>query len=112
MRSANRIASGKPGTEHVLIIMIVRDGSACEILRALGADPHTMRFETKKLAWPSSPAGGPRVSHVGGVAHKRSPSLSSAGKRLAVAWIETQQLGSGVDEAVLLAPRGAVRFSP
>lgn len=63
LRSANRIALGAPGTEHVLI-MIVRtgDGGACDILRALGADPHQIRFETKKRAWPASapPPGATR----------------------------------------------------
>ena len=39
-----------------MLIVIVRrtEGGACDILRALGADPHRIRFETKKRAWPSS----------------------------------------------------------
>jgi ATP-dependent Clp protease ATP-binding subunit ClpA len=54
LRSANRIGMGAPATEHVLIVIVRRgEGGACEILRALGADPHRIRFETKKRAWPS-----------------------------------------------------------
>lgn len=48
LRLANRIGMGAPGIEHMLIVMVRRgDGGACEILRALGADPHRIRFETK-----------------------------------------------------------------
>lgn len=55
LRSANRFGLGKPGTEHMLIVIVGRgEGRACDILRALDADPHRIRFETKKLAWPSS----------------------------------------------------------
>jgi hypothetical protein len=55
LRLANQFALGEPGTEHVLIVIVRRgEGGACEILRALGADPHRIRFETKKRAWPSS----------------------------------------------------------
>jgi ATP-dependent Clp protease ATP-binding subunit ClpC len=55
LRSANRIALGAPATEHMLVVIVRRgEGGACEILRALGADPHRIRFETKKRAWPSS----------------------------------------------------------
>jgi hypothetical protein len=54
LRSANRIGMGAPSTEHMLIVIVRRDeGGACEILCALGADPHRVRFETKKRAWPS-----------------------------------------------------------
>jgi Clp amino terminal domain, pathogenicity island component len=46
---------GTPSTEHILIVIVRNgDGGACEILRALGTDPHRIRFETKKQAWPSS----------------------------------------------------------
>jgi len=53
---------GEPGAEHLLIAIVVRGkGGACDILRALGADRHRIRFETKKRAWPSSfPEGGAR----------------------------------------------------
>ena len=53
---------GAPATEHILIVIVRNgDGGACEILRALGADPHRIRFETKKRAWPSSfPESGVR----------------------------------------------------
>lgn len=55
LRSAHRIGMGEPGTEHMLLVIVRRgEGGACEILRALGADPHGMRFEIKKRAWPSS----------------------------------------------------------
>lgn len=55
LRSANRVGMGEPGTEHMLIVIVRRgEGGACEILRALGADPHRIRFETKTRAWPSS----------------------------------------------------------
>lgn len=49
---------GKPGTEHMLIVLLARgEGGASEILRALGADPNRIRFETKKRAWPASVPG-------------------------------------------------------
>jgi ATP-dependent Clp protease ATP-binding subunit ClpC len=55
LRSANRIGMGAPATEHILIVIVRHGkGGACESLRALGADPHKIRFETKKRAWPSS----------------------------------------------------------
>ncbi len=63
LRSANRFGMGEPGTEHVLLV-IVRRG-ACDILRVLGADPHRIRFETKKRAWPSSvPEPGARTGEL------------------------------------------------
>jgi hypothetical protein len=58
LRSANRFGLGKPGTEHMLIVIVARgDGRACDILRAVDADPCRIRFETKKLAWPSNVPG-------------------------------------------------------
>ncbi len=61
LRSAHRFGLGEPGTEHMLIVIVRRgEGGACEILRALGADPHRIRSETKKRAWPSSVAAGSR----------------------------------------------------
>ena len=55
LRSANMIGMGEPGTEHMLIVLVRRgEGGACDILRALGVDPHQVRFETKKRVWPSS----------------------------------------------------------
>jgi ATP-dependent Clp protease ATP-binding subunit ClpC len=40
LRSANRFGLGKPGTEHMLIVIVARgDGRACDILRAVDADP-------------------------------------------------------------------------
>ena len=55
LRAANRWSLGKPGIEYVLLAIVGRgEGSACDILRALGADPHRLRFETKKLTSPSS----------------------------------------------------------
>jgi hypothetical protein len=57
---------GAPSTYHVLIVIVRRgEGGACEILRALGADPHRIRFETKKRVWPSSfPEPGRTTSEV------------------------------------------------
>jgi ATP-dependent Clp protease ATP-binding subunit ClpC len=77
LRSANRWALGKPGTEHVLVVIVGRgEGGACEILRALGVDPHRVRFETKKRAWPSSVAGPrPDVRLVGSVPLESLPEL-------------------------------------
>jgi ATP-dependent Clp protease ATP-binding subunit ClpA len=62
LRSANRIGMGTPAAEHMLIVIVRHgEGGACEILSALGADPHRIRFETKKRAWPSSfPESGVR----------------------------------------------------
>jgi hypothetical protein len=64
LRSAHRFALGEPATEHMLILIVRRSESgACDILRALGADPHRIRFEIKKRAWPSSfarPGAPPR----------------------------------------------------
>jgi hypothetical protein len=61
LRSAYRFGMGEPGTEHLLVVLTRGgEGGASEILRALGADPNRIRFETKKRAWPSS-APGPRV---------------------------------------------------
>lgn len=58
LRSAHRFGMGEPGTEHMLIVLTARgEGGASEILRALGADPNRIRFETKKRAWPSSVPG-------------------------------------------------------
>jgi hypothetical protein len=55
LRSAHRFGLGEPGTEHMLIVVVGHgEGGACDILRVLGADPHRIRFETKKRAWPSS----------------------------------------------------------
>jgi ATP-dependent Clp protease ATP-binding subunit ClpC len=77
LRSANRIGMGAPATEHVLIVIVRRgEGGACEILRALEADPHRVRFETKKRACPSSfpdPAGRSTVE----LRHARSVPLES-----------------------------------
>jgi hypothetical protein len=71
LRSAYRFGLGGPGTEHMLIVIVRRgEGGACELLRALGVDPNTVRFETKKRAWPSSRVrrrAGPAVRHVGSV---------------------------------------------
>lgn len=66
LRSANRIGMGEAGTEHLLIVIVRRgEGGACDILRALGADPHRIRFQTKKRLWPSSfPEPGARVGTV------------------------------------------------
>ncbi len=75
LRSANRWGLGKPDTEHMLVVIVSRgEGGACEILRALGVDPHRVRFETKRRAWPSS---GPRpdVRLVGSVPLERLPEL-------------------------------------
>ena len=42
----------------MLIVLTARgEGGASEMLRALGADPNRIRFETKKRAWPSSVPG-------------------------------------------------------
>jgi ATP-dependent Clp protease ATP-binding subunit ClpC len=61
LRSAHRFGLGEPGTEHMLIVIVRRGGGgACEILRALGADPHRIRSATKKRAWPPSVAAGQR----------------------------------------------------
>jgi ATP-dependent Clp protease ATP-binding subunit ClpC len=61
LRSAHLVGLGEPGTEHMLVVIVGRgEGGACEILRALGADPHRIRFETKKRAWPSSVGAGSR----------------------------------------------------
>jgi ATP-dependent Clp protease ATP-binding subunit ClpC len=62
LQSANRFGLGKPGAEHILIVIVARgDGCVCDILRVLDADPRRIRFETKKLAWPSSiPGAGAR----------------------------------------------------
>jgi ATP-dependent Clp protease ATP-binding subunit ClpC len=58
LRSAYRFGAGKPGTEHMLIVLLARgEGGASEILRALGADPNRSRFEMKKRAWPASVPG-------------------------------------------------------
>jgi ATP-dependent Clp protease ATP-binding subunit ClpC len=58
LRSAHRFGMGEPGTEHMLVVLTVRgEGGASEVLRALGADPNRIRFETKKRAWPSSVPG-------------------------------------------------------
>jgi ATP-dependent Clp protease ATP-binding subunit ClpC len=60
LRSAYRFGLGEPGTAHMLIVLTARgEGGAGEVLRALGADPNRIRFETKKRAWPSS-VPGPR----------------------------------------------------
>ena len=60
LRSANRFGLGEPGTEHMLIVLLARgEGGACEILRALEADPNRIRFETKKRAWLSNVAPRP-----------------------------------------------------
>jgi ATP-dependent Clp protease ATP-binding subunit ClpA len=68
LRLANQLALGEPGTEHILIVIVRRgEGGACEILRALGADPHRIRFETKKRAWPSSSPGPGAKGEVRGV---------------------------------------------
>jgi ATP-dependent Clp protease ATP-binding subunit ClpA len=77
LRSAHRWALGRPGTEHVLVVIVGRgEGGACEILRALGVDPHRVRFETKKRAWPSSFAGPrPDVRLVGSVPLESLPEL-------------------------------------
>jgi ATP-dependent Clp protease ATP-binding subunit ClpA len=77
LRLANRIGMGAAETEHMLIL-IVRggDGGACEILRALGADPHRIRFATKKRAWPSS-FPDPRGRSTGELRQIRSVPLDS-----------------------------------
>jgi hypothetical protein len=69
LRSANRFGLGEPGTEHMLIVIVGRgEGGACEILRVLGADPHRIRFDTKKRAWPGAgPGARPTVRLVGSV---------------------------------------------
>jgi len=58
LRFANRIAMGDPpGTEHILIALVARgENGACEILRAVGADPAKIRFYTKQRAWPAGAA--------------------------------------------------------
>jgi ATP-dependent Clp protease ATP-binding subunit ClpA len=67
LRSAARFGMGVPGTEHVLVVIMRRgEGGACDILRALGVDPHRVRFEAKKRAWPSSiPQPGAAATVVG-----------------------------------------------
>ncbi len=69
LRSAYRFGLGKPGTEHMLIVILGRgEGGACEILRVLGADPDRIRFETKQRAWPvTAPGARPTVRLVGSV---------------------------------------------
>lgn len=69
LRSAYRFGLGKPGVEHMLIVIVGRgDGGAYEILRALGADPDRIRFETKQRAWPvAGPGARPTVRLVGTV---------------------------------------------
>jgi ATP-dependent Clp protease ATP-binding subunit ClpC len=69
LRSANRFGLGEPGTEHMLIVIVGRgEGGTCEILRVLGADPHRIRFDTKKRAWPGAgPGARPTVRLVGSV---------------------------------------------
>ena len=58
LKSAHRFGLGEPGPEHMLIVLTARgEGGASEILRALGADPNRIRFETKKSASPSSVPG-------------------------------------------------------
>jgi Histidine kinase-, DNA gyrase B-, and HSP90-like ATPase/Clp amino terminal domain, pathogenicity island component len=48
LKSAHQFGLGEPGTEHMLIVILGRgEGSACEIPRALGADPHRIRSETR-----------------------------------------------------------------
>jgi len=80
LRSANRFGMGEPGTEHMLIVIVRRgEGGACDILRALGAAPHTIRSETKKRAWPSSsPEQGTRPT--GELRLVRSVPLESLGE--------------------------------
>jgi ATP-dependent Clp protease ATP-binding subunit ClpA len=79
LRLANQFALGEPGTEHVLIVIVRRgEGGACEILRALGADPHRIRFETKERAWPSSfprPGAQGELRLVGSIPLARLPEL-------------------------------------
>jgi ATP-dependent Clp protease ATP-binding subunit ClpA len=55
LRSAYRFGMGEAGTEHILIVLVARGESACEILRLLGVDPGKLRFEAKKRAFPSTP---------------------------------------------------------
>jgi ATP-dependent Clp protease ATP-binding subunit ClpC len=54
LRSAYRFGMGEAGTEHILIVLMARGESACEILRLLEVDPGKLRFETKKRAFPSN----------------------------------------------------------
>jgi ATP-dependent Clp protease ATP-binding subunit ClpA len=82
LRLANQFALGEPGTEHVLIVIVRRgEGGPCEILRALGADPHRIRFETKKRAWPSSfprPGAQGELRLVGSIPPSSLPELDFA----------------------------------
>jgi ATP-dependent Clp protease ATP-binding subunit ClpA len=56
LRSAYRFPD--PKAEHILIAVIGRgESGASEILRALGADPHRIRFAAKMLASPTSVPG-------------------------------------------------------
>jgi hypothetical protein len=59
LRCAYRFGPGEPGREHTLIAILGRgEGGASELVRALGVDPNSIRFETKNRAWPSSVAAG------------------------------------------------------
>jgi ATP-dependent Clp protease ATP-binding subunit ClpA len=80
LRSANGFGLGKPGTEHMLIAIVGRgEGGPCDILRALGADPHRIRFETKKRAWPAS-FPEPGATRTGVLRSVGSVSLESLGE--------------------------------
>lgn len=57
LRWANRIGLGEPGTAQIQIMIIHPTYGVWEILRAVGADPKRIRFETEKRADPSSVAG-------------------------------------------------------
>jgi ATP-dependent Clp protease ATP-binding subunit ClpC len=71
LRSAYRFGMGEPGAEHMLIVLTARgEGGASVILRALGADPNRIRFETKKRAWPSSVPGPGSRGQVRGTIRK------------------------------------------
>jgi ATP-dependent Clp protease ATP-binding subunit ClpC len=57
LRFANRIALGEPGVAHLLIAIVGRqENNAWEILRLLRTYPARIRFETKRRAWPPTPA--------------------------------------------------------
>jgi ATP-dependent Clp protease ATP-binding subunit ClpA len=62
LKSPYRFGLGEPGTEHMLLVIVSRpEGGACEILRALGADPNRVRIATKKRSWPVEAGPRPRL---------------------------------------------------